>query len=69
MDAPARTAEGGVKMLGLKALYCSKRDCPNIMCDYNLQTIQMDKLPDWVIIRTRDYAGMFEFCPKKEGQK
>jgi hypothetical protein len=51
-------------MFGLKASYCSRRDCPNIKCDRNIQNIPRDKLPDWVIVTMRDFAGMFDCCPK-----
>jgi hypothetical protein len=56
---------GGVEMFDLKASYCSKRDCPNIKCDRNIQNIQRDKLPDWVIVTMRDFAGMFDCCTKE----
>lgn len=56
-------------MFGLKATYCSKRGCPNIKCGLNVQTIPKDKIPDWAIITTRDFAGKFDCCPKHEVQE
>lgn len=43
--------------------FCSKKDCPNEKCPRHLAHVPWDKLPEYMGVAMRDFAGKCDYWP------